>query len=314
MSSTLVGFVEYLKQHPIEYPGDDNGVSVMTYHKSKGLEWPCVILCSLHKAPVVVDKTFFGVLTRNTAMDTSLRLIPSAIKDICLNIMDRFEDNDFFQDIKHATINEAKRLMYVGMTRPKEQLILTTLKPKGRDSRNSPAQWLLDIGCDAIDSNAATSVIKWGGSVWNHSVANYVAPDEDGIKSDDVISFNVLKLQKGHRSFNSKFVSPSKAKSEKQLYNVEQYATFAERISATAADGRDSTIGDFIHHVMYLWNGDISIISKLAQTYGVKVDIEAVATSITNFCNWLEKTYGKPVSTERELPFSFTNELGQIVS
>ena len=156
MSSTLVGFVDYLKQHPIEYPGDDNGVSVMTYHNSKGLEWPCVILCSLHKAPVVADKTFFGVLTYNTAKDTSLRQIPYAIKDICSGIMDRFEDNEFFQDIKSATINEAKRLMYVGMTRPKEQLILTTLKPKGKnDSKNDPAQWLLDIGCDTIDSHAA---------------------------------------------------------------------------------------------------------------------------------------------------------------
>ena len=75
-----------------------------------------------------------------------------------------------------------------------------------------------------------------------------------------------------------------------------------------------STIGDFIHHVMCLWNGDISIIGKLAQTYGVKVDVEAVASSITNFWNWLEKTYGKAISTERELPFSFTNELGQTVS
>ena len=92
------------------------------------------------------------------------------------------------------------------------------------------------------------------------------------------------------------------------------YATFAERISATATDGRDSTIGDFIHHVMCLWNGDKSIIGKLAQTYGVKVDVEAVASSITSFWNWLEKTYGKAISTERELPFSFTNELGQTVS
>ena len=109
-------------------------------------------------------------------------------------------------------------------------------------------------------------------------------------------------------------VAVAEMRSEKQLYDVEQYATFAERISATATDGRDSTIGDFIHHVMCLWNGDKSIIGKLAQTYGVKVDVEAVASSITNFWNWLEKTYGKAISTERELPFSFTNELGQTVS
>ena len=313
MSSTLVGFVDYLKQHPIEYPGDDNGVSVMTYHKSKGLEWPCVILCSLHKAPVVVDKTFFGVLTRNTAMDTSLRLIPSAISDICSSIMDRFEDNDFFQDIKHATINEAKRLMYVGMTRPKEQLILTTLKPRGRDSRNNPAQWLLDIGCDAIDSNAAASVINWGGANWRHIVENYVAPEQEEMVTE-AVEFATIKQPTEHQTFDEKFISPSKVKTDKKLYSVEQCGSFADRITATSVDGRDSTIGDFFHHLMCLWRGDRSIIEKLAEAYDVKVDIEAVATSIENFWAWMAQTYGKSISTDRELPFSFTNDLGQIIT
>lgn len=313
MSSTLIGFVEYLKQHPIEYPGDDNGVSVMTYHKSKGLEWPCVILGSLHKAPVVVDKTFFGVLTYNTATDTSLRLIPSAIKDICLNIMDRFEDNDFFQDIKHATINEAKRLMYVGMTRPKEQLILTTLKPRGKESKNNPAQWLLDIGCDTIDSHAAASVINWGGAIWNHSVETYVAPEQED-KTMESIEFITLKQPAEHQSFEGKFISPSKVKTDKQLHDIEQCSSFADRISATAADGRDNTVGNFIHHLMCLWNGDRSIIGKLAEAYGVNVDVEAVATTVTNFWKWMEQTYGKYITIERELPFSFTNNLGQIIT
>ena len=65
---------------------------------------------------------------------------------------------------------------------------------------------------------------------------------------------------------------------------------------------------------MCLWNGDKSTIERLSKAYGVRVDVDAVATSVTNFWNWLEKTYGKPISTERELPFSFTNELGQTVS
>lgn len=308
LSSTLIGFVEYLKLHPIEYPGDDNGVSVMTYHKSKGLEWPCVILCSLHKELIEAKKTYFGVLTYNTATNTLLRLVPSSIKSICSGIMDRFEDNKFFQEIKRATINEAKHLMYVGMTRPKEQLILTTYGSKNGDD------WLKIIGCDSIDSHAKASVINWGGSTWNHSVVNYVAPDVNDIVSDDVVSFDVLKLPPERCSFNSKFISPSKVKIDKQQYAVELCSTFAERISETSTDGRDSTIGDFIHHIMCLWNGDKNIIEKLSQSYGVKVDAEAVATSVTNFWNYMEQTYGKPITIEREKPFSYTNELGQTVT
>ncbi|MBO7299876.1 MAG: UvrD-helicase domain-containing protein [Tidjanibacter sp.] len=307
LSSTLVGFVEYLKEHPIEYPGDDNGDSVMTYHKSKGLEWPCVILCSLHKAPVEAKKTFFGVLTCNTASDTLLRLVPAAMKGFTSSIMDRIEENNFFQKVRLATINEAKRLMYVGMTRPKEQLILTTYGAKTGDD------WLTAIGCDSIDSCAAAQVINWGGTNWKHIVENYVIPEQEDVVND-TIEFTALKQPTEHQSFDEKFISPSKVKTDKRLYSVEQCGSFADRITATSVDGRDSTIGDFFHHLMYLWRGDRSIIEKLAEAYGVKVDIEAVATSIENFWAWMAQTYGKSISTDRELPFSFTNDLGQIIT
>ena len=307
LSSTLVGFVEYLKEHPIEYPGDDNGVSVMTYHKSKGLEWPCVILCSLHKAPVEAKKTFFGVLTCNTASDTLLRLVPAAMKGFTSSIMDRIEENDFFQKVRLATINEAKRLMYVGMTRPKEQLILTTYGPKSGD------EWLTSIGCDSIDSRSVASVINWGNATWKHLSESYVAPE---LEENNAVAaeFPVLKQPAERTSFDAKFVSPSKAKVAKQQYTVEQYATFAERVSANAADGRDNTVGDFIHHVMCLWNGDKGIIETLAKSYGVRVDVNAVATSISNFWKWMEKNYGKATQVDRELPFSFVNESGQLVT
>jgi ATP-dependent exoDNAse (exonuclease V) beta subunit len=65
---------------------------------------------------------------------------------------------------------------------------------------------------------------------------------------------------------------------------------------------------------MCLWNGDKSIIEKMAQAYGVNVDFEVVATSIDKFWIWLEEKYGKPIKIERELPFTFTNEIGQIVN
>ncbi len=314
MSSTLVGFVDYLKQHPIEYPGDDNGVSVMTYHKSKGLEWPCVILCSLHKAPVVADKTFFGVLSYNTAKNTSLRLIPSAIKDICSSIMHRFEDNNFFQDIRCATINEAKRLMYVGMTRPKEQLVLTTLKPRGKDSKNNPAQWLLDIGCESIESHANATKIEWGGSVWNHSIVNYVAPDENDVKSEKVTSFDVLKLPTERSTFDNKFISPSKVESATDIYNTKLIANFAERMQIRAVDGKDNTIGNFIHHVMCLWNGDEKLIEDLAAEYGVQVDAKNVASSVNKFMSWMKETYGEATGIYKEMPFSFVNDKGQTIN
>ena len=307
LSSTLVGFIEYLKSHPISFPGDENGVSVMTYHKSKGLEWPCVILCSLNNEPVEA-KTFFGILTYNTEEKTFLRLVPSALKDLCKNIMNRFEDNEFFNDIKCATIDEAKRLMYVGMTRPKEQLILATYGTMNGD------KWLTSIGCESIDSHSNATKIKWGGSEWNHSVQNYIAPNDTESSIDEKVEFNVLKLPTERSTFDNKFISPSKVESATDIYNTKLIANFAERVQIRAVDGKDNTIGNFIHHVMCLWNGDEKLIEDLAAEYSVQVDAKNVASSVNKFMSWMKETYGEATGIYKEMPFSFVNDKGQTIN
>ena len=178
---------------------------------------------------------------------------------------------------------------------------------------NNGDVWLKAIGCDAIDTHSAASVINWGGAIWNHSIKSYT-PNEQEDAAIKAKELKVLKQPVKRSSFDIKVVSPSKVKCDKQQFDVELTATFADRISATAQDGRDSTIGDFIHHVMCLWNGDKSIIGKLAKSYGVVVDAEAIATSIENFWSWMDTTYGKATQVDRELTFSYTNELGQKVS
>lgn len=309
LSSTLVGFVEYLKAHPIDFPGDDNGVSVMTYHKSKGLEWPCVILCSLNKEPVDPKRTFFGVQTLNTSNETFLRLVPSGLNSVCKGIMGKFEDHDFFKGLRCASVDEAKRLMYVGMTRPKEQLILTTYGKKNGDL------WLTTIGCETIDSHTNAQTIQWGGAVWNHSVCNYTDLEEKPeTVSATAAEFKVLKQPKERTVFEEKMISPSKAKALDGCYDATLCANFAGRLSISSSDDCDATIGNFIHHTMCLWNGETCVLEPLTKEYGINADADSVANSITNFWDWMEQTYGKPTKIEREVPFCFVNDNGQVVT
>ena len=98
------------------------------------------------------------------------------------------------------------------------------------------------------------------------------------------------------------------------MYRVEQCATFADRISATAVDGRDSTVGDFVHHLMYLWRGDATLIPQLAKSYGVTVNAKEMESTIRKFEAWMKETYGAPIAIERELPFRYVNERGQEIN
>ena len=279
----------------------------MTYHKSKGLQWRCVILCSLDKTPVDSKRDFFGVLMHTTSSETSLYLVPYALKSIGNNVMDAFEKHEVFLSLRTAKTDEARRLMYVGMTRPKEQLILTTY---GKDSGDA---LLTAIGCESIPAQSTASVIEWGGSTWQH--ACYGEQETDEVKKTSPATVQVLKLPtERSTTFVKRSLSPSKQGALNDAYKVSLCATFAERLTLSSQDKRDSTIGNFIHHAMYLWNGDSSLLTALATSYGVSADVEAVAVTIQQFYNWLEQTYGPPTSIERELPFRFINEQGQEVS
>jgi ATP-dependent exoDNAse (exonuclease V) beta subunit len=225
------------------------------------------------------------------------------------------EKSEFFKGIRQAKINEEKRLLYVGMTRPKEQLILATFGKEGKNSKDNGDNLLTEIGCSSIDSHNTEERINWGGYDWKHERCEHIELEEKEVVEPKDIE--VLKQPAEPSSYNDKFISPSKVEFEKPLYTVEQCGEFANRISITAkdvaADKRDSTIGDFIHHLMCLWSGDKSIIEPMAKAYGVEVDIDAVATSIEGFWSWMKMHYGEAKEIKRELPFSFANN-GQVVS
>ena len=315
-SSTLVGFAEYLKSNPLGYPGDDNGVTVTTYHKSKGLEWPCVILYSLADQPVKNDRIFFGPLVLNAKDGSKLRLCPRALKQRWRNIIAE-SDNEFFVGIREATINEAKRLMYVGMTRPKEQLMLVTAYKQGGRSDD----WLTTIGCKPLDCTSDAKTINWGGYEWNHLSVKYELAEAEHIEKDE--SFDVLKQPEKREQFAPKNIAPSSAGKVANLKDVEVFGRFGDRMkvscvakgdAAVDAEAADAAIGLFIHHAMCLWSGDESIIAPLAEAYGVTADVAEVAASIKRFWEWMEQTYGKATAIEREVPFSFVNELGQSIN
>ena len=307
LSSTLVGFAEELKRKPINNPGDDNGVTVLTYHKSKGLEWPCVILCSLD-SKVDESKIFYGVETLNTADNVLLRLFPRVAEGICKG--KTLKDFDFFREKKKATIEEFKRLMYVGMTRAKEQLILTTGGTRDAD------QWLQTIGCDKMDTTSNVETIEWGGAKWNYELLEVLAvdPEEQEKCEKESVRFDVLKTCEEEVQYKEKFVSPSKAKLVTGVYEIKGYDTFSDRLTIKAMDGKDSTIGDFFHHAMCLYSGDSALIASLAASYRISVEVDDVVKTINAFWQMMENTYGKATEILRETPFTFVNDEGQVVT
>ena len=120
----FVRYVEQLTQREVDfgevslYGEEENIVRVMTIHKSKGLEFPVVILAGLssgfntsdEKSPVLMHaKMGIGM----TAVYTEQRRIrSSALRSAVQNA------------VRHDMLAEELRVLYVAMTRAKEKLIL----------------------------------------------------------------------------------------------------------------------------------------------------------------------------------------------
>lgn len=140
---TDMGFLEYLtkSEPPIPSTSHTEAVSILTYHSSKGLEWPVVIMASLDKE--VHEPNLFEVRQEMIAGSKFKSTDPLANR-VVTYLPWPFGDNKKVDEVdvltnglpeiaalRYAEESETRRLLYVGMTRAREKLVLfnTIKKP-----------------------------------------------------------------------------------------------------------------------------------------------------------------------------------------
>ena len=159
--ATINGFLCYLEDlDEADQPAsqDVDAVRILTYHGSKGLEWPVVVLCDLDaEAAPKVHKDLCKIYVESADA-------PFDVNDPLAGRWIRFwpwpfgaieKDGDFETNAANSpefesTINRVRaenmRLMYVGMTRARDMLVMApysgrTLNPKG-------TQWLDELSIE----------------------------------------------------------------------------------------------------------------------------------------------------------------------
>ena len=156
--ATLGGFVNWTKEREAKRPRSGAAaVHVITYHASKGLEWPLVVCCQLDQPPRASP---FGIRAEQDGdVDWTgplagrwVRYWPwpygQQSKDVHLNLAGAQSDVGRREAL--SAKEEAIRLLYVGMTRARDHLVLAV----------SPREqaWLrtLDTGSDPHVAIAGT--------------------------------------------------------------------------------------------------------------------------------------------------------------
>lgn len=121
---------------------DTDAVFFTTIHKSKGLEFPAVILSGMHKRINQTDASSSVLVGRDLGLALDISNTDTHIKTQTLH------KKIVASAMRREKICETVRLLYVGMTRAKQTLIICGVAKKVRDQWTSAAKknWQLDSG------------------------------------------------------------------------------------------------------------------------------------------------------------------------
>ncbi|MGL4911430.1 MAG: 3'-5' exonuclease, partial [Romboutsia sp.] len=106
------------------YEPKPGSITICNYHKSKGLEWDCVFLLGLveYNFPDNVNQKFqCDKWYLKDAYKNPIAVIKSEIDEL----MTGNKNTNYSYNTKIDLINEKIRLLYVGITRAKEMLVLS---------------------------------------------------------------------------------------------------------------------------------------------------------------------------------------------
>jgi ATP-dependent exoDNAse (exonuclease V) beta subunit len=329
--ATVTGFIDFFTNQKQKGALNEDGVRPFTYHKSKGLEWKVVILMSLNddaaKETDIAMQSMLGCHCHREELPTPKKTNPPMTISLVRNIYgttneaksaitSRLQKHPLWDTVRNHEIAEAARLLYVGVTRARNILILAPIKKDGVLNLN----WFRSVGINNMnlqhDSQTKMDPLKIG--------INF---DVETIDKDNLKTWPEQKLNKVHQLAHNPaplddmlFIAPSKAgKAPHDIRIINNKESRMEVHYNTKGD-EDALMGDFIHQVFCCCDDDISVkqIEELRNSYGfTKKNIpepERIKDAWNYLVDTLEKKYGKAIKRHHEKPFCHLDENGHIVS
>ena len=312
-----------------------NGVNVMTYHKSKGLQWPIVILCSLDSSELseeLLIKRFTNGVTAMRTVDPSPGNFYSEYYLLCMppylygnkklddSIFDAVIHDSGFVKYQQLQIEEKQHLIYVGATRARDYMI--TVSKKG-----GKLTLLQEIGIDSsISKDVEDPQTIWGEGTIGINGEIIMPEDKVAILPDD--TYGLLPQNSSAPSRTLKYVQPSKYENAELVKRVSVNLRYpaniakASRIDVGTTTQYD-TLGTCIHNFMAVYNQDLSREANIEtatqiinafRLANILPKPEQVVHAAEQLYIWMEQTYGKAKKIEHEVPFYIETEEGQIIS
>lgn len=298
------------------------GITVCTYHKSKGLQWETVILDSLckdyYKDSEIIKNSIFGVNAHHSELpsknnpytDNYLTFFPRFLSTSQTSVPDGMIQSleDRIGLLRESLKKENNRLFYVGMTRAKDNLVLLLSGTNRSGSFNG-------------DFYALDAIVPDNCKHLNERLQDAVENLEAGeFESVDMKYMKMHKPVASEEIAEDKYIVPSQyspdcisAKAE-LLWHTDKVPSnkLLINIDDVDSEGTMAEAGTCIHNVFAAYrqnaerNVNVEMAKRIVSSCGMDVHFrnpEEIISSAEEAYAFLERHYGRGIAL-KEVPFS----------
>ena len=327
LPATIEGFIAYFKALDPKGQGDPKGVQLHTYHSSKGLQWKYVVLMSLQKVTsdesTVTSRNIYGVHAyrleqpgvANLYPEACIRLIPwifGTSRKVPETILNEIKKLEMFHKAVENFVSEENRVLYVGMTRPVEVLILDL-----KSSKQGCLRWFTTEGLQHVASSqpkGTEDILGVEMPFTDYSVTGEEMEQmEDGLPGLEDGNNSRLRISApSFESLASRYLSPSKAQG---MSSVVAHYDFGTRISLDNQPKDMAIVGNCIHQIfatieeLNVMNQDVR--KKLIDSYElstVLTSTDEIENAWKNLVHFMTEKYGAAIRTYHERPFVYDKD------
>jgi len=298
---------------------DEDAIQLVTWHSSKGREWPVVFVCGMDKS---LSPRLPNMALGYSSFEDLSQLIDKAQIEYSPKFSAPESDDKFLGDLEIATELESRRLIYVAMTRAREKLVLEW--PSYLAGKDGLTYWSILASGTSVSHQDATITagevaftcrIEEGASelpeelgtgegavpevlatIGRRAIQRGIAPE--GLVPDSVVPSNMESLQN---------TEPAGQPLESIRYH--EGLTLEIDLSGTA-------LGTFLHRCFEVLGVNAELARTISSFISAEIadgDVSVIADSVTGFERWMAAHF-LPNAVHRELPLLGIDENGSVVS
>lgn len=333
--ATQAGFIQYFSEAEKEgaSAAGSDCIQVMTYHKAKGLEWPVVVLGSLDELP---KGSPFGVrVIQKGTFDAAAPLANRAIRYIPAPFGAKHQDeagpfadrgiagfDEPHREVLAAEMEEARRLMYVGVTRAKDVLIFFIKKQttKGNPDGEPKISWLENLSDsplfgDAFRKTEAAAKWKIGDCTREFDVEMEILPDRQNEVSDENLAGLTDVIPAESACHPPSRIAPSSLEGGTASGVRGREIGFAACMRLVKSSF-SSQLGECVHSYMAVavpGADDRDLARGLVERWGVDdvLSPDELVAAGKRLREWIVRTL-KPKAIHAEVPMHFNHPNGQV--